>query len=73
MRPLIGRIEDGVEIPPSKRGQGLLKPHMERLAVGQSFETSYSNSAVHRAAKELDIRVETRRLSTGVMRVWRVV
>jgi hypothetical protein len=68
----VGQLENGVPMSPSKRGNGELRKRMEGMQVGQSFQTAYSNTAVHRMAHQFGIKCETRKVGDGQIRVWRV-
>ena len=68
----VGPISKEVTLPKGHRGNGTLKPQLEKLSVGESFETTFTNSAVHLWAKKLGIRCETRNAGGDHIRVWRV-
>ena len=68
----VGPIQKGITLPKGNRGDGSLKPQIEKLEIGDSFETTFTNTAAHRWAKKLGMKLETRPVGGGHIRVWRV-
>lgn len=67
-------IESGIPIP---KGYGWghsyrLRTVLIRMKIGDSFMWEVDNRHVYEIAKELGVRIKTRKLASGGWRVWRV-
>ena len=69
---LVGEIERGIKLPPSRRSNPELRARLHQMNVGDSFITTYGTGSVHMMAKRLGIKCETRSYAGGKIRVWRV-
>jgi len=67
----IGEIKSGVPVPAKHQVNSALRKQLERLKVGDSFETSYTNKAVNYQASCLGIKTICRTIAKGRIGVWR--
>ena len=67
----IGEIKSGIPIPAKHQVNSALRKQLERLKVGDSFETSYTNKAVNYQASCLGITTICRTIAKGRIGVWR--
>lgn len=70
-------IERGIEMPPpmrlAVRGQlAALRNALQSMKPGDSFMWNGKNTTAFRAAKQLDLRIGTRKVHSEGYRVWRM-
>lgn len=72
MKTSLYKIEKGIPIP-SKSPISPVRIALSRLLVGDSFLAKTSRQPqISRISHELGVRVTTRKVEEGIIRVWRV-